>query len=96
LRNYLHYNHYEAANHLIDKCQFPENKSNNEYVRFLYYVGRISAVKLEYSDSLSSLNQAIRRSPDNTALGFRIEAQKLAIVVELLLGDIPSRDIFTQ
>jgi len=29
--------------------------------------------------------QSIRKAPDSGALGFRIQAQKLAIVVELLI-----------
>jgi len=39
---------------------------------------------------LSRLNQAIRKSPDN-AKGFKIYCQKLAVVVELLQGDVPNR-----
>lgn len=38
----------------------------------------------------------MRKAPDSTALTFKIEAQKLAIVVELLQGDIPNREIFVQ
>ncbi|KAL4493443.1 hypothetical protein ABPG72_007451 [Tetrahymena utriculariae] len=96
LRNYLHYNHYEAAQHFVSKITFPENISNNELIRFLYYTGRIKAVQVEYSEAFNYLNQALKKSPDNSALGFRIEAQKLAIIVEFLMGNIPSRDIFTK
>lgn len=96
LRNLLHYNLYEAANHLITKTSFPEHKSNNEYVRYLFYTGKIKAVQLEYVEAFSRIMQAIRKSPENVALGFRIQAQKLATVVELLMGDIPSRATFSQ
>jgi 26S proteasome regulatory subunit N3 len=41
------------------------------------------------------LNQALRKSPD-VAKGFKIQCQKVAIVVELLLGDIPNREIFSD
>ena len=41
------------------------------------------------------LNQALRKSPD-VAKGFKIQCQKIAIVVELLLGDIPNRQIFSD
>lgn len=41
------------------------------------------------------LNQAIRKSPD-IAKGFKIQCQKAAIVVELLLGEIPNREIFSD
>jgi 26S proteasome regulatory subunit N3 len=70
---------------LISKSQFPDHKSNNEYCRYLYYTGRIKAVQLEYAESLSRLNQAVRKAPDTTARGFRIEVQKLACIVEMLL-----------
>lgn len=48
-------------------------------------VGKIKAVQGEYPDAFARLTQAIRRAPENTGLGFRIQAQKLAIIVELLL-----------
>lgn len=41
------------------------------------------------------LNQAIRKSPDG-AKGFKIQCQKVAIVVELLMGEIPNREIFSD
>lgn len=97
LRNYLHYKNYDSAVHLISKTNFPENRSNNELVRYLYYTGKIKAVQLEYVDAYSRLMQAIRRSPETaSALGFRIHAQKLAIVVELLMGEIPDRNVFSS
>lgn len=37
----------------------------------------------------------MRKSPDS-AKGFKIQCQKVAIVVELLLGDIPNREIFSD
>lgn len=61
----------------------------------MYYTGRVKAVRRDYADALTSLNQAIRKSPDN-AKGFKIQCQKVAIVVELLLGDIPNREIFSD
>ncbi len=90
LRNYLKFNQIDAAYNLIEKTTFPENKSNNEFCKYLYYTGRVKAIRREYSDALSRLNQAIRKSPDN-AKGFKIQCQKVAIVVELLQGDIPNR-----
>jgi len=57
---------------LISKTQFPENKSNNEYIRYLYYTGKVKAVHLEYADSYGRLMQAIRKAPETAALGFRL------------------------
>jgi 26S proteasome regulatory subunit N3 len=97
LRNYLHSKNYESAVHLISKTNFPENKSNNELIRYLYYTGKIKAVQLEYTDAYGRLMQAIRKAPESvSALGFRVQAHKLAIVVELLMGEIPDRNIFSS
>lgn len=94
LRNYLHYSLYDQADKLVSKCIFPETASNNEWARFLYYLGRIKAARLEYSIAGKHLVQAMRKAPQNAAIGFRQTVQKLLVVVELLLGDIPERQIF--
>ncbi|XP_015187085.1 PREDICTED: probable 26S proteasome non-ATPase regulatory subunit 3 [Polistes dominula] len=96
LRNYLHYNLYDQADKLVLKSTFPESASNNEWARFLYYLGRIKAARLEYSAAHKYLVQAMRKAPQTTAIGFRQTVQKLAVTVELLLGDIPERQIFRQ
>ncbi|XP_008484303.1 probable 26S proteasome non-ATPase regulatory subunit 3, partial [Diaphorina citri] len=96
LRNYLHYNLYDQADKLVKKSAFPENASNNEWARFHFYLGRIKAVRLEYSTAHKNLVQALRKAPQTAAVGFRQTTQKLAVVVELLLGDIPDRQIFRQ
>ncbi len=58
----------------------------DEFSKLLFIrKGKIKAVQLEYVEAFSRIMQAIRKSPENTALGFRIQAQKLATVVELLL-----------
>jgi 26S proteasome regulatory subunit N3 len=96
LRNYLHYSLYDQADKLVNKSVFPETASNNEWARFLYYLGRIKAAKLEYSVAHKHLVQALRKAPQHAAIGFRQTVQKLIIVVELLLGDIPERQVFRQ
>lgn len=96
LRNYLHYSLYDQADKLVNKSVYPETASNNEWARFLYYLGRIKAAKLEYSVAHKHLVQALRKAPQHAAVGFRQTVQKLIIVVELLLGDIPERQIFRQ
>lgn len=40
LRNYLHYNLIEQADKLVSKSTFPETASNNEWARYLFYLGR--------------------------------------------------------
>ncbi len=39
MRNYLVYNLYDQADKLVNKSTFPELASNNEWARFLYYLG---------------------------------------------------------
>ncbi|KAG1649710.1 26S proteasome non-ATPase regulatory subunit 3 [Nymphon striatum] len=54
------------------------------------------ATQLDYSEAHKHLTQAMRKAPQNSAVGFRQTVQKLAITVELLLGDIPDRALFRQ
>nr|CAG4646144.1 EOG090X03QW [Macrothrix elegans] len=96
LRNYLSYNLYDQADKLVSKSVFPESGSNNEWSRYLYYLGRIKAIQLEYSQAHTHLLQALRKAPQHTAVGFKQTVQKLLVTVELLLGDIPERHIFRQ
>ena len=79
---------------LVSKSEFPETASNNEWARYLYYLGRIKAVQLNYSAAHKDLVQALRKAPQHAAVGFKQMVQKLAITVELLLGDIPERSTF--
>lgn len=96
LRNYLHYQLHEQAYKLVSRVVFPENAPNNEWARYLYYLGRIKAIQLEYSAAHDHLVSALRKAPQHTAIGFRQALHKLNTVVELLLGDQPDRAIFRQ
>lgn len=97
LRNYFAFNLYDQADKLIAKTTFPETAGNPQLARWMYYVGRIRAIQLNYSESHSHLQQAIRRAPPATvAPGFLQTVYKLSIVVELLMGDIPARSVFRQ
>jgi 26S proteasome regulatory subunit N3 len=96
LRLYLHYSQYDQASKQVSKSVFPESASNNEWARFLYYLGRIKAIQLEYSDAHKNLLQAIRKAPQNGAIGFKQTVHKLAIIVELLMGEIPDRSLFRE
>ena len=94
LRSYLHYNLYDQALKLVNKSTFPLQSSNNEWARYLLYCGRIKAIQLEYTEAHTHLVQALRKAPQNEAVGFKQIVQKFAIVVELLLGEIPDKAIF--
>ena len=39
LRNYIKFNLYDQADKLVSKATFPESASNNEWARYLYYLG---------------------------------------------------------
>ena len=65
----------------MSKSTFPEGKSNNELVRYLYYTGNIylskkkgliKAIQLDYAEAYSRLMQAIRKTPDTVGLGFKV------------------------
>ncbi|KAI0792377.1 diphenol oxidase-A2 [Abortiporus biennis] len=95
LRSYLQYNLYEQADKLVSKTTFPSSAANSQHARYHYYLGRIRAVQLNYSDAHANLQQAIRRAPSATiAPGFYQAVHKLSVVVELLMGDIPDRGLF--
>ncbi|PHJ22190.1 pci domain-containing protein, partial [Cystoisospora suis] len=99
LRDYISQSQYELALKLISKTCFPENlRSNAQHARYLYYLGTIQAVRLEYSAAFSKLQMALRKAPQHphVASGFKLAALKKSIVVELLMGDIPERSIFNR
>lgn len=85
----------DQAHKLLSNSTFPENASNNQLCRHLYYSGRIKALRLEYTSAYSNLSQCLRKAPTNTGLGFRIAVQRLLIVVQLLMGEIPERSVFS-
>lgn len=95
LRELLLSDRVEQAQKLISNSTFPaESASNNQLLRYLYYSGRVQALRLEYTQSYSNLSQCLRKCPSNTGLGFRIAVQRLLVVVQLLMGEIPDRSVF--
>lgn len=97
LRNYLLTSHITQADLLISHSEFPPAASNNQIARYLYYLGRIRAIQLSYTEAHEHLIGATRKSPATpSAGGFYQAASKLLVVVELLMGDIPDRAIFRQ
>ncbi|KAL8930381.1 MAG: hypothetical protein Q9172_000090 [Xanthocarpia lactea] len=97
LRNYLSTSHISQADLLISHSEFPATASNNQIARYLYYLGRIRAIQLSYTEAHEHLTGATRKSPSTpSAGGFYQAASKLLVVVELLMGDIPDRAIFRQ
>ncbi|CAI7678805.1 unnamed protein product [Penicillium pancosmium] len=97
LRNYLSTSHITQADLLISHNKFPTAASNNQIARYLFYLGRIRAIQLQYTEAHSHLIGATRKSPtSHSARGFYQSSHKLLVVVELLMGDIPDRSVFRQ
>lgn len=48
LRNYMAYNNFEAAHNFIQTTDFPEQKSTNEYCKYLYYTAKVKAIRRDY------------------------------------------------
>ena len=53
------------------------------------------AIQLDYSEAHKHLVQSLRKAP-SSAIGFRHTVHKLSTVVQLLLGNIPERQLFLQ
>lgn len=97
LRNYLSTSHITQADLLLSHTKFPENASNNQVARYLYYLGRIRSIQLRYTEAHQHLTAATRKAPSSpSAQGFAQTATKLLLVVELLMGDIPDRATFRE
>jgi 26S proteasome regulatory subunit N3 len=96
LRSYFLQGLVDQASKFVSKVNFPETRSNAEFARYLFYLGVIKAIQLEYSESHSCLMQAIRKAPQGCALGFRLAATKASVIVELLMGEIPDRSVFNE
>jgi len=95
MRNYLEANLLEQADNFNSKTTFPE-VNPNETARHMYYVGRIRIVQLEYSEAFSCLMQATRKAPQTRAPAFRAAVNKLLVIVQLLMGEVPERKFFQQ
>eukprot|EP00980_Cylindrotheca_fusiformis_P001546 scaffold350_cov133-Cylindrotheca_fusiformis.AAC.17 len=94
LQDLISHSQIEQAQKLLSNSTFPDSASNNQLCRYLYHGGRIQALRLEYTKAFSNLSQCLRKAPTNTGLGFRIAAQRLLVVVQLLMGEIPDRHVF--
>lgn len=97
LRSYLATSHINQADLLVSKTSFPTTATNNLIIRYEYYLAKIRAIQLEYTAAHEHLTSAIRKAPQApAAAGFVQAANKLNVVVELLMGDIPERALFRQ
>ncbi|KAI0983489.1 hypothetical protein GJ496_010091 [Pomphorhynchus laevis] len=96
LRYLIRINMYEQAQKLINRAPAPIQTSNSQFARYLFYAGRVQAVRLQYTTAFTSLTAAIRKAPQQGAIGFRQIAHKYLVVIQLLMGEIPEKSIFRQ
>ncbi|MCQ2818513.1 MAG: 26S proteasome non-ATPase regulatory subunit [archaeon] len=89
IRYYLNNNAIEIARGFLSKIKFHENVSVNEDARYLFYIGKIEAIQMNYSDAFSHLTNSYRKSPEKCGEGFKNTVNKLIIIVQLLMGEIP-------
>ncbi|KAE8654346.1 putative 26S proteasome non-ATPase regulatory subunit 3 [Hibiscus syriacus] len=112
LRNFLHYNLYDQAEKLRSKAPRFEAHSNQQLRNLQLAFAHMRKVILcsfvgtsftwerlrqsnWYTDIKECLLQAARKAP-LTTLGFRVQCNEWAIIVRLLLGEIPERIVFMQ
>ena len=63
--------------------------NNKKDARYLFYIGKIEAIQMNYSDSYTHLSSSFRKAPEKTGEGFKNLVNKYLIVVQLLMGEIP-------
>jgi len=94
LQYYINNHLYSLAHKFVEKAEFPESSESQFFARYHYYRGRIDCVQLQYSNSLYHIQQSMRRAPQTGTYGFKINATRWLIVIQLLMGDIPDRNLF--
>eukprot|EP01055_Gregarina_sp_Pseudo9_P005619 Gregarina_sp_Pseudo_9__5618@NODE_774_length_2232_cov_29_782034_g729_i0_p1_GENE_NODE_774_length_2232_cov_29_782034_g729_i0NODE_774_length_2232_cov_29_782034_g729_i0_p1_ORF_typecomplete_len521_score94_84Rpn3_C/PF08375_11/2e03Rpn3_C/PF08375_11/5_1e15PCI/PF01399_27/3_7e03PCI/PF01399_27/4e14SAC3_GANP/PF03399_16/1_1e03SAC3_GANP/PF03399_16/0_023CSN8_PSD8_EIF3K/PF10075_9/0_04Dus/PF01207_17/0_2_NODE_774_length_2232_cov_29_782034_g729_i0511613 len=97
VQSYIDASEFDLAIKFVLKTAFPEHiRSTTQVVRCLFNLGRIQAVRLEYSDAHEKLMTAVKKLPpdEDFAKGFKLLALKHAIIVELLMGDVPDVTLF--
>ena len=93
---YIHNREYESASIFLNRSIFPVSASDKQYTRYLYYKGLVECIQLEYSNSLSSLQKALRALDSTSFHGIQSKIHKIYILVQLLMGDIPDRHLFNN
>ena len=89
IRYYLNNKNIEMARSFISKTKYVENISTYEDARYLFYIGKIEAIQMNYSDAYTHLSSSFRKAPEKTGDGFKNLVNKYLILVQLLMGEIP-------
>jgi 26S proteasome regulatory subunit N3 len=89
IRYYLLNDAYDQARNFISKTKYFENVSTNEDARYFFYLGTINSVQMNYTEAYINLTNSLRKAPEKCAADFKSNVQKLLIIVELLMGEVP-------
>jgi len=89
IRYYLLNDAYDQARNFISKTKYYENVSTNEDARYFFYLGTINSVQMNYTEAFINLTNSMRKAPEKCASDFKSNVQKLLIIVELLMGEVP-------
>jgi 26S proteasome regulatory subunit N3 len=82
------YNLYDQAEKFRSKAPLFEAHSNQQIRPYIFNLRKIRTIQAEYTDAKESILQAARKALV-AAQGFRIQCNKLTIIVCLLLSEIP-------
>eukprot|EP00461_Guttulinopsis_vulgaris_P004671 UN04673 len=95
IRSYLKDNHFTQAYQFLSSITFPgADKVDPKILSyFIYYKALIFAVYEEYAKSLDELLTVMRISNEHIEQ-FHLHVYRLYILVSLLMGQIPERNIF--
>ncbi len=97
LRCYVLCDNHDLARKFASMTSFPSNANNAQSCRYHYYMARIDAVQTDYEKAREHLILSIRKAPHvDASLGLLQSANKLLVIVQLLLGDLPERSLFSQ
>jgi len=97
LRSFLLEQQIDPAFRLLSHTPLrADSVSADTLARFLYYKGYVRAMQFEYAEASDCIALALRKAPTRGALGFRLAARQLGVVVELLMGETPERSTFRE
>ncbi|KAL0222206.1 hypothetical protein RCL1_002060 [Eukaryota sp. TZLM3-RCL] len=86
---------FTELEHFLARCGFPIGLYPAQDARFHYYSALVAAIKLDYSEALSRVGFALRKTSSNAQI-FRSIIHKLSIVLELVIGSTPRRSLFSD
>uniref|UniRef100_A0A914H384 PCI domain-containing protein n=1 Tax=Globodera rostochiensis TaxID=31243 RepID=A0A914H384_GLORO len=99
LAAFVNCDNFSAAEDFVTSQKtLPESATNSDWARWFYYLGRIEALKgtdaETYKAAQKHFEVALRKAPQDGAVGFKQEVNKWIVLVKLVMGEIPERSLF--